>query len=55
MISFRDLLETALGLLIPWVQVGVMLASQSTIGFLDFFVRGCTLDPKYFIKIALCG
>jgi hypothetical protein len=54
MISFRDLLETALGLLIPWVQVGVMLASQSTIGFLDFFVRGRTLDPKCFIKIALC-
>jgi hypothetical protein len=53
-IGFRDLLETALGLLIPWVQVGMMLASQSTIGFLDFFVRGCALDPKYFIKIALC-
>ena len=46
MIGFRDLLETALGLLIPWVQVGVMLASQSTIGFLDLFVRGRTLDPK---------
>jgi hypothetical protein len=54
MISFRDLLEAALGLLIPWVQVGVMLASQSTIGFLDLFVRGRTFDPEYFIKIALC-
>jgi hypothetical protein len=52
MIGFRDLLETALSLLIPWVQVGMMLASQSTIGFLDIFVLGRALDPKYFVIIA---
>jgi hypothetical protein len=53
MIGFRDLLETALGILVPWVQVGMMLTSQSTVGFLDLFVRGRALDPKCFIIIAL--
>jgi hypothetical protein len=54
MIGFRDLLETALGIFVPWVQVGMMLASQSTVGLFDLFVCGRALDPKYFIIIPLC-
>jgi hypothetical protein len=54
MIGFRDLFEAALSLLISWVQVGMVFASQSTIGFLDVLFRGRALDPKYLIVIALC-
>jgi hypothetical protein len=53
-IGLRDLLETALILFIPRVQVGMMFSCQSAVSLLDLLIRGRALDPQNFVIIALC-
>ena len=53
MIGLRDLLETALSLLIPGIQIGMMFARQSTISFLNLLICGRALDPSDIIIITL--
>ena len=50
-VGLCNLLELLFGVLVPWVLVGVVLYRQFAEGFLDFFVRSCSLDAKYFVII----
>jgi hypothetical protein len=52
-IGLRDLLEPAFSLLIPWIQIGMVLTRQSTIGLLELLVGGGALDPQDLIIITL--
>jgi hypothetical protein len=51
-ISLRDLFETALSLLIPRIEIGMMFSRQSTISLLDLLIGGRALDPQDFVIIA---
>src|SRR5436190_2657055 len=51
LIGFIDLLEPLVGLLVIWIQIGMILARQFAVCFFYIFFGGVLVYSKYFVII----